>query len=70
MKVGGWLSAKDALEWGFVDEITDPDDEPAPVLTDAVASGLTAAGIPLPNLPIDNGERSVERHLLVMLIPT
>ena len=59
MKVGGWLSAKDALEWGFVDEITDLDDEPAPVLTDAVASELAAAGIPLPNLPIEEKENPI-----------
>lgn len=38
MKVGGWLTAKEALDWGFVDEITDLDDEPAPKLTDALAS--------------------------------
>lgn len=30
MKVGGWLTAKEALDWGFVDEITDLADEPAP----------------------------------------
>ena len=59
MKVGGWLSAKDALEWGFVDEITDLDDEPAPVLTDAVASELIAAGIPLPNLPVEEKENQI-----------
>ena len=59
MKVGGWLSAKDALEWGFVDEITDLDDEPAPVLTDAVASELIAAGIPLPNLPVEEKENPI-----------
>ena len=59
MKVGGWLSAKDALEWGFVDEITDLDDEPATVLTDAVASELAAAGIPLPNLPVEEKENSI-----------
>ena len=58
MKVG-WLSAKDALEWGFVDEITDLDDEPAPVLTDAVASELAAAGIPLPNLPVEEKENPI-----------
>ena len=49
MKVGSWLSAKEALDWDFVDKITDLADEPAPVLTDAVASELAAAGIPLPN---------------------
>ena len=59
MKVGGWLSAKDALEWGFVDEITDLDDEAAPVLTDAVASELAAAGIPLPNLPVEEKENPI-----------
>lgn len=59
MKVGGWLSVKDALEWGFVDEITDLDDEPAPVLTDAVASELAAAGIPLPNLPVEEKENPI-----------
>lgn len=52
MKVGGWLSAKDALEWGFVDEITDLADEPAPKLTDAVASAMAAAGMPIPNIPL------------------
>ena len=59
MKAGGWLSAKDALDWGFVDEITDLDDEPAPVLTDAVASELAAAGIPLPNLPVEEKENPI-----------
>lgn len=48
MKKGGWLTAKEALEWGFVDEITDYEDDAAPVITDKVAAHLTAAGIPLP----------------------
>lgn len=56
MKVGGWLSAQDALEWGFVDEVTDLADEPAPVLTDAVASELTAAGIPIPNVQVQKSD--------------
>ena len=29
MKKGGWLTAKEALEWGFVDEITDYDPVPS-----------------------------------------
>ena len=52
MKVGGWLSAKDALEWGFVDEITDLEDEPAPRLTDALASAMASEGMPIPNIPL------------------
>lgn len=60
MRVGGWLSAKEALEWGFVDEITDLADEPAPKLTDAVASAMATAGMPLPDVPLESEERSVE----------
>ena len=57
MKVGGWLTAKDALDWGFVDEITDLADEPAPKLTDALASAMANAGIPIPNIPVAETEK-------------
>ena len=52
MKVGGWLSAKEAMDWGFVDEITDHDEQ-APVLTDTLASAMANAGMPIPNIPIE-----------------
>ena len=52
MKQGGWLTAQEALQWGFVDELTDYDDEDAPVLTDTLASAMASAGIPIPSLPI------------------
>ena len=57
MKVGGWLSAKEALAWGFVDEITDLDDEPAPKLTDALASAMASEGMPIPNIPLSESEK-------------
>ena len=38
----------EALEWGFVDELTEFDDEQAPVITEAVVADCTAHGIPLP----------------------
>ncbi len=57
MKVGGWLSAKEALEWGFVDEITDLADEPAPKLTDALASAMVSEGMPIPNIPVSEAEK-------------
>lgn len=57
MKAGGWLSAKEALEWGFVDEITDLADEPAPKLTDALASAMANAGMPIPNIPIAESDK-------------
>lgn len=48
MKKGGWLTAKEALEWGFVDEITEYEDDEAPIITDIVAADMSAAGIPVP----------------------
>jgi len=51
MKQGGWLTAQEALEWGFVDEITDYDDDSSPVLTNDIANALASQGIPIPNLP-------------------
>ena len=51
MKEGGWLTAKEALDWGFVDELTDYENESAPVLTDTMACAMSAAGIPIPNMP-------------------
>lgn len=57
MKAGGWLSAKEALDWGFVDEITDLADEPAPKLTDALASAMASEGMPIPNIPVADSDR-------------
>lgn len=57
MKVGGWLSAKEALEWGFVDEITDLADEPAPKLTDTLASAMASEGMPIPNIPLSEADK-------------
>lgn len=45
---GVWLTAKDALEWGFVDEITDDDDTEPIKLTSAMVASLTEEGIPMP----------------------
>ena len=49
MKKGGWLTAKEAKEWGFVDEITDYEEDAAPVITDSIAADMGAAGIPVPS---------------------
>ena len=42
-----WLTAKEALEWGFVDEITDEVEDKEP-LTESTAAALSSAGMPLP----------------------
>lgn len=57
MKVGGWLTAKEALDWGFVDEITDLADEPTPKLTDSLASAMASEGMPIPNIPLAESDR-------------
>ena len=57
MKAGGWLSAQEALDWGFVDEITDLADEPAPKLTDTLASAMASEGMPIPNIPLAASEK-------------
>jgi len=49
MKKGGWLTAKEALEWGFVDEITDYAEDAAPVITDSIAADMASSGIPVPS---------------------
>ena len=46
-----WLTAEEALEWGFVDEVTELEDEKAPQLTEALIDAMAAAGMPLPPLP-------------------
>ena len=65
MKEGGWLTAKEAREWGFVDEVTDFNEE-KPVLTDAVASAMAAAGMPIPNIPTDSNESLFARFLAAL----
>lgn len=63
MKAGGWLTAAEALEWGFVDEVTDYEDETAPKLTDAVASAMASAGMPIPNIPMADEQSALGKFL-------
>ena len=53
MKTGGWLTPKQALEWGFVDEITDYKEDEKPVMTEAMASAICAAGMPMPPIKVE-----------------
>ena len=38
-----------ALMWGFVDEITDYEEDSAPVITDSIAADMASSGIPVPS---------------------
>lgn len=62
MKVGGWMTADEAKEWGFIDEIAEGQ-FPAPVLTDEVATALASAGIPVPDIPVSRKETAFARFL-------
>lgn len=66
MRQGGWLSASEAKQWGFVDEVTDFN-EPKPVLTDAVASAMAAAGIPVPDIFVETKEPLFSRFMAALL---
>ncbi len=57
MKKGGWLTAQEALDWGFVDEVTDFEEDDAPVITDSITADMTASGIPVPSTFIHNEEQ-------------
>lgn len=63
MQRGGWLTAKEAKEWGFVDEVTNLAADNAPKLTDAVASEMAAVGMPIPNVPIADKESAFAKFL-------
>lgn len=47
-----WLTAQEALEWGFIDEILDEDLDEQPVLSNALAKKFNAMGLPTAGLEI------------------
>ena len=49
MEGSPWLSAQEALDFGFVDEITDFEDDPKPVIDAATAAYFDQNGITLPD---------------------
>lgn len=58
MKEGAWLTAQQALEWGFVDEITDNIEDEAPILTAEIKQFIAEAGLPKPPV-MPMGSRSL-----------
>ena len=51
MKTGGWLTAKEALDWGFVDELTEFEGDEKPELTEALVHAMAEAQMPIPAIP-------------------
>lgn len=48
MKIGGWLTPSEALEWGFVDEITESVSKKKKTISAFLADAMVSAGIPIP----------------------
>lgn len=76
MKEGGWLTAQEALEWGFVDEVTHFDYDVAPAIDDRIAADMGAAGIPVPTQLLKNASATegflakVVETLTKVFVPT
>ena len=52
MKEGAWLNAREAKDWGFVDEITSFEEDKPARLHEVEARALASIGQPLPNVPV------------------
>lgn len=64
MKIGGWLTAQEALEWGFVDEITSYTEDKNCVEPDAV-DFFDKAGTPVPKNFINNSQKDNLLHKIL-----
>lgn len=59
MKEGKWLSAQQAMDWGFVDEIKGNASNQRAKLTRSQANAFAAQGLPLPPLEIEEEPASL-----------
>lgn len=67
MSVGGWLTAQEALDWGFIDEITDIDESNEPKLDEVQMSYMAEQGIPFPELTKDANRETFLRKAVTAL---
>ena len=58
-----WLTAAEAKEWGFVDEVTDFGEEEKPKMTTSLYEQLVSAGIPIPEVPFEKEGTAIERFI-------
>lgn len=69
MKQGAWLTAQEALDWGFVDEVTDLPEDEKPRITEDVKNFMAAEGIPMPAVLLHEAdeEQNFLRRLMAAL---
>lgn len=59
MKKGGWLTPSEALEWGFVDKITEGVSKKQNSISSYLAQAMEGAGIPLPpNVTVEQDSKA------------
>ena len=63
LKESKWLTAQEALDWGFIDEIKEDDE--APQMTNALAKKFNAAGLPLTGLEIQPDSAAFGFHTIL-----
>lgn len=70
MARGGWLTAQEALEWGFVDEITNlEEDEKSLEVTEALVEAMVSHGLPLPhNMEFSGKDKNTVFHSLMKML--
>ena len=68
MEKDNWISAQQALEWGFIDEITSFDEDAEPVIDAVTACAFEKSGIPIPNIKIENLDKSFFSKLVDKIV--
>lgn len=68
LKESKWLTAQEALDWGFIDEIAE--DDVAPEMTNALARKFNAAGLPLTGLEIQPDSTAFGFHTVLESLKT
>lgn len=68
MKKGGWLSAQDALKWGFIDEIKEAEFEPQQLSASEIAA-MVKNGIPEPPKTKNSFIKSIVEEIKNFLKP-
>ncbi len=58
-----WMSASEALEWGFVDKVI-PGINKKVEITDEITNEFNAAGLPIPEMPVSNVQPPLVRQII------
>lgn len=63
-----WFTPEQALEWGFIDKITEYEEDAAPILDTVTAQAFIASGVALPPIALKNSDKSPIAALISKII--